>query len=214
MTRIAHMPPAQSFRSATKAALLALLVLMVSACAPSLPRSYVVLVPDPDGAVGQVIVTGDKGSQVLSRSGQVAGADGRAVAVSIESPALDSTFGEARAAQPPQPEHFMLYFVSGGTRLTPESEDQFQKILGRWKSKDSNARTEVVVIGHTDTVGSADSNVTLSMQRAKVVADRLRASGLSFSALTLESHGEKHPLIPTKDGVAEPLNRRVQVTLR
>ncbi len=189
-------------------------MLLLSACAPSIPRSYVVLVPDLDGAVGQVIVSGQKGSHVLTRAGQVAGIDGNEVKAELASAKFDADFSEAKAAQPIPPEHFMLYFVSGGIRLTDESEIQFTDILTRWRTRGAQAIVEVVVIGHTDTVGTAENNLALSAQRAKVVADRLRASGLKLSALTLESHGEKNPLMPTRDGVAEPRNRRVQVTIR
>ena len=189
-------------------------LLLLSACAPGVPRSYVVLVPDLDGAVGQVIVSGPRGSQVLTRAGQAAGIDGNEVKAQLAGPKLDADFSEAKAAQPTPPEHFMLYFVSGGTRLTDESEIQFMAILARLKARGAQAIVEVVVIGHTDTVGSTDNNVTLSAQRAKSVADRLHATGLKLSALTLESHGEKTPLVPTGDGVSEPRNRRVQVTIR
>lgn len=189
-------------------------LLLLSACAPTIPRSYVVLVPDPDGAVGQVIVSGQKGSQVLTRAGQVAGIDGNAVKAELATAQFNADFSDAKAAQPAAPEHFLLYFVSGGIRLTDESEIQFNEILARWRTRGAQTIVEVVVIGHTDTVGTAENNTVLSAQRAKVVADRLQASGLKLSALTLESHGEKNPLIPTKDGVPEPRNRRVQVTIR
>ncbi len=195
-------------------ALASCLVLMLTACAPTIPRSYVVLVPDLDGAVGQVVVSGAKGNQVLTRSGQIAGTDGRAVQVTMEAEQLAMQFGEARAAQPLRPEHFMLYFISGGTRLTPESDLKFAEMLSRWQVREKQASTDVVVVGHTDTVGSLENNTMLSMQRAKSIADRLRAAGLNPSALTLESHGESQPLIPTPDGVPEPRNRRVQVTIR
>ncbi len=190
------------------------LALLLSACGTRMPSSYVVLMPDPDGAVGQVIVSGQKGNQVLTQAGQVAAMDGGAVNVVMSNEQIATEFGDARTAQPAIPEHFMLYFLSGGTRLTPESEIKFAEILNRWRARDPQSMSEVVVIGHTDTVGSDESNVALSMQRARSIADRLRDAGMKLGALTLESHGEKHPLVPTADGVAEPRNRRVQVTIR
>ena len=189
-------------------------MLLLAACAPTIPRSYVVLVPDPDGAVGQVIVSGPQGKQTLTRAGQVAGIDGKEVKAAVGGAQFDADFSAAKAAQPMAPEHFMLYFISGGTRLTEESEIQFTELLNRWRSRGAQNVVEVVVIGHTDTVGGADNNVVLSAQRARVVADRLQASGMKFSAITLESHGERNPLIATRDGVSEPRNRRVQVTIR
>lgn len=189
-------------------------LLLLAACAPTIPRSYVVLVPDPDGAVGQVIVSGPQGSQVLTRAGQVAGIDGKEVKAELAGAQFDADFSAAKDAQPAPPEHFILYFISGGIQLTDESEIQFNDLMNRWKSRVAHSIVEVVVIGHTDTVGTAEDNVVLSGQRARLVADRLQAAGMKFSALTLESHGEKNLLVPTKDNVAEPRNRRVQVTIR
>lgn len=190
------------------------MVLVLAACGTPAPRSYVVLLPDADGNVGQVIVSGSKGSQVLTQSGQVASLDGGGVNMALSREQIATEFDEARAAQPPTPEHFMLYFLTGGTRLTMESEMKFTDILARWRARPQSAVSEVVVIGHTDTVGSDESNTALAMQRARSIAERLRDAGIRVGALTLESHGEKNPLIPTKDGVAEPRNRRVQVTIR
>jgi len=67
-------------RWALKAAALPM-VLGLVACGTPMPRSYVVLLPDADGTVGQVIVSGSKGSQVLTQSGQVAALDGGTVNV-------------------------------------------------------------------------------------------------------------------------------------
>ncbi|MDR7095983.1 OmpA family protein [Hydrogenophaga laconesensis] len=190
------------------------MVLVLAACGTSTPRSYVVLLPDADGNVGQVIVSGGKGRQVLTQSGQMAALDGGAVHIALSQAQIAAEFGEARAAQPVAPEHFMLYFLTGGTRLTMESEMKFADILARWKARPQNTVSELVVIGHTDTVGSDESNTALAMQRARSIAERLRDAGIRVGALTLESHGEKNPLVPTRDGVAEPRNRRVQVTIR
>lgn len=193
---------------------LALLVALLAACAPTIPRSYVVLVPDPDGAVGQVIVSGAKGQQVLTQAGSVAGTDGSAVQIILGEDKLNASFGAARAAQPALPEHFVLYFVLGSTRLTPQSEELLLNILAHWKAKAQGPAREAVVIGHTDTVGSDEGNQLLSLQRARIVAERLSASGLAMASITLEAHGEKHLLIPTGDDTPEPRNRRVQVTIR
>lgn len=193
---------------------LALLALLLAACAPTMPRSYVVLVPDPDGAVGQVIVSGAKGQQVLTQAGMVAGTDGSAVKSVLDDEQVNAAFGAAKAAQPALPEHFMLYFVLGSTRLTPQSEELLLSIMEHWKSKTQGSVREAVVIGHTDTVGSDSDNELLSLQRAKIVAQRLSDSGLKMASITLESHGEKHLLIPTADETPEPRNRRVQVTIR
>lgn len=189
---------------------------LLAACGPTLPRSYVVLLPDRDGRVGQVVVTGPQGRQVLTQAGQVAVLDGQPNAA-VPSPAqIDARFGEARAALPPAPEHHVLHFLLGSTQLTDAAEAALQALMAQLRARPPHilATTEVVVSGHTDTMGPEADNIVLSAQRASVVASRLRASGLTFLSLRQEAHGEKNLLVPTRDETPEPRNRRVEVTVR
>ena len=73
---------------------------------------------------------------------------------------------------------------------------------------------ELSVVGHTDRVGAADANARLSLQRAQSTLDRLTEAGLKHKRVEVDSHGENNPLVPTADNVAEPRNRRVEVTIR
>lgn len=71
----------------------------------------------------------------------------------------------------------------------------------------------VVVVGHTDTSGSAQYNIGLSERRAAVVRDALSARGIAAEAITSEARGENDLARATRDGVREPLNRRTAVTI-
>ena len=71
----------------------------------------------------------------------------------------------------------------------------------------------VVVVGHTDTSGSAQYNMGLSERRASVVRDALVARGMSAGEIQTQAHGETDLARPTRDGVREPLNRRTAVTI-
>ena len=73
---------------------------------------------------------------------------------------------------------------------------------------------EVVVIGHTDTTGTPQSNAELGLRRANAVRTLLVQVGLNESAIDVRSHGEAELLVPTADGVFEPKNRRVEITVR
>jgi len=46
------------------------------------------------------------------------------------------------------------------------------------------------------------------------VADMLKEKGLKARELTVESHGERNPLVKTPDNTQEPKNRRVEVSVR
>ena len=73
--------------------------------------------------------------------------------------------------------------------------------------------TKVVIIGHTDTSGSADYNVRLSERRAKAVADALVGLGVAQTALSVDWKGETQPAVATGDNVKEPLNRRSTIDI-
>jgi iron complex outermembrane receptor protein len=71
--------------------------------------------------------------------------------------------------------------------------------------------TELVVTGHTDTVGSDAYNMRLSRRRAESVAAELEKQGIKSSEIEIVAKGKKDLLVPTADGVREPQNRRVQI---
>lgn len=178
---------------------------------PTFPQSYVVLLPNADGSVGQVTVQGDKGAQRLTQAHQAAGTDGTPAPHAVDAAQLSRDFGAAMQARPPKPEQFLLYFERGGTELTAESRALLPRILELARTRPA---VDMSVIGHTDTQGAADVNERLALQRANAIAEMLRQQGLHLAALVVESHGERNLLVPTPDNVEEPRNRRVEITLR
>jgi outer membrane protein OmpA-like peptidoglycan-associated protein len=73
---------------------------------------------------------------------------------------------------------------------------------------------DLLVIGHTDRVGTDAFNDALSRQRAEVVRRALVARGLPADLIVVIGRGEREPIIATADGVAEPRNRRVEIQVR
>ena len=124
---------------------------------------------------------------------------------------LRETFGAALEAAPMPPARFILYFISGGVRLTAESQALIPAIVEEVRSRQS---TDVGVVGHADRTGSREMNMRLSTRRAEAVAALLEAEGVARDILEITSHGEENPLVPTADDVPEPRNRRVEVTVR
>jgi OmpA-OmpF porin, OOP family len=72
---------------------------------------------------------------------------------------------------------------------------------------------DVIVVGHADTSGSTQYNLGLSERRASVVRDALVARGVPAGSVRTEARGETDLARATRDGVREPLNRRVAVTI-
>lgn len=197
-----------TFKTSLATAALALATLLAG-CAG--PRSYVVLLPSPDGSVGQVVVQGQRGEQVLTQAQQGSTLDGGTPPFAVSPEDLQHDFGAAMAARPPLPEQFLLYFESGGSELTAESKALLPHIIERAQARKS---VDLSVIGHSDTQGKAEANEALALERAKAIAEQLRGLGLADMVLSVESHGERNLLVPTPDDTPEPRNRRVEITLR
>jgi outer membrane protein OmpA-like peptidoglycan-associated protein len=71
----------------------------------------------------------------------------------------------------------------------------------------------VAVVGHTDTSGDARANDALAMRRAQAIRRDLIARGIASAAISVASRGQTDLAVQTGDGVREPANRRVVVTL-
>jgi outer membrane protein OmpA-like peptidoglycan-associated protein len=103
-----------------------------------------------------------------------------------------------------------ILFESGSSRLNPKAHTLLKAMASVLKRFGS---TQIDVEGYTDTAGSAPFNMRLSQQRAKAVADILMGEGVEAPRITTRGFGESFPRVPTRDGVSEPRNRRVEITL-
>ena len=73
---------------------------------------------------------------------------------------------------------------------------------------------EVRVVGHTDALGTDSLNDELSMQRARIVRAGLVDKGIEPTRVEAVGRGKRELLVPTRDGVAESRNRRVEIQVR
>ena len=103
-----------------------------------------------------------------------------------------------------------ILFASGSARLNPKAHDLLKAMAGVLKRYGS---THIDVEGYTDTAGAAALNLRLSQQRARAVAEILLSEGVEQPRITTRGFGENYPRVPTRDGVNEPRNRRVEITL-
>jgi outer membrane protein OmpA-like peptidoglycan-associated protein len=103
-----------------------------------------------------------------------------------------------------------VLFASGSSQLSPKARDLLKAMASVLKRY---ASTHISVEGYTDTAGAAALNLRLSERRAQAVADVLLAEGVAAPRITTRGFGESFPRVPTRDGVNEPRNRRVEITL-
>jgi outer membrane protein OmpA-like peptidoglycan-associated protein len=185
---------------------------------PSPPpiQDVVALLPDPETkAIGHALVSSPVGGSVELTNDRpathVAIGEPPKPPVTISEAEVQKLFGDALAARPPAPRQFLLYFVTGSSRLTRESETLLTNILA---SVTNRPAPDVTVIGHTDTVGAARANIQLGMSRATLIRERLITVGLDYRLISVVSHGEADLLVPTPDETDEARNRRVEVSVR
>lgn len=173
----------------------------------------VVLLPGPDGAVGRVVISTPQGEQEISHAYQSAAVqqNGRVQTGSESADSVAARYGALLQAQPRRPASYLLYFNTGSDELTAESQTTLAAL-----QQDVATRPvpEILVIGHTDRVGSADANEALSLQRAQMIAALLGQLGVQPKSLEVTGRGERDLLLPTADDVDEPRNRRVEVSVR
>ena len=74
--------------------------------------------------------------------------------------------------------------------------------------------TRIEVNGYTDTSGTPQYNMGLSIRRADAVKGELIRDGVPAASIGTQGFGETHLLVPTGAGVREPQNRRVEIIIR
>jgi outer membrane protein OmpA-like peptidoglycan-associated protein len=180
---------------------------------PPASTDLFVVLPGHDGAAGAITVARGADRQVLEGAYaalRVAG-DGRLEPGRLSEREVRDVFGSALDALPPPATSFILYFVFGTDQLTSESSQALADVMAEVRRRPD---PEVVIVGHTDRVGTVAQNDALSLQRAERVRTTMLGLGLEADRVQAVGRGEREPLLPTDDEVAEPRNRRVEITVR
>ncbi len=183
----------------------------LAACAPVSDR--VILLPTPEGRPsGALLVQGAKGQVQLDAPYAQAEVAGGAVKAGAAQPEeVRQRYGAVLAMQPARARVFVVRFESNSDQLTVESLPTLSELKAALAQMPA---AEVVVIGHTDRVGSVEANDRLSLQRAQAVRELLVAAGVARELISVAGRGERETLVDTADEVAEPRNRRVEIKLR
>lgn len=191
-------------------ALLAPLVLALSACAPA---TRVVLLPQEGVPTAAVTVQAKQGEVVLTQPYAVAevAASGAVDTAQTDAQQVEKRYGQLLSVQPAAEQRFTLLFMPGGAQLTPESSTALADVLARATERPGG---EIIIIGHTDRVGTVESNDTLSLQRAQAVRQLVIDRGFDPNRVEAVGRGEREPVVQTEDEVQEPKNRRAEIVVR
>ena len=103
-----------------------------------------------------------------------------------------------------------ILFPFDSAELTPEVRANLRKLAD---SLQAEARTYVVILGHTDSNGRNSYNQQLSERRGRAAENYLASLGVRSSRLVSRGRGEAEPITSNGTGEGRRRNRRVEVVI-
>lgn len=105
---------------------------------------------------------------------------------------------------------FALFFDLDSADITPGAAEVLNNVVDAYHKV---AAGHVSLSGYTDSSGAGGFSKALSERRVAAVRSFLIGKGVPADAISSEATGPSKPLIDSADGVQEPQNRRVEVTV-
>ncbi|MBU2949804.1 OmpA family protein [Tamlana agarivorans] len=103
-----------------------------------------------------------------------------------------------------------VYFATNKYNINSESQETLNKLVGIFQD---HPDTNLLVVGHTDSQGDANYNMTLSKNRANAVTGFLKQNGVSSNRLTTHWFGEEQPIADNNTAEGRAENRRVNIVI-
>ncbi|MCB0777062.1 MAG: OmpA family protein, partial [Chitinophagaceae bacterium] len=103
-----------------------------------------------------------------------------------------------------------ILFITGSAKLQKKSFKGLDDVVAIMKE---NPEIKLQIDGHTDAVGSDESNQILSDNRAASVKSYIVSKGIDESRITSAGHGESQPIADNKTAAGRQQNRRVEMVL-
>lgn len=103
-----------------------------------------------------------------------------------------------------------LLFDFDSAQLRPEAMENLKQ-LAQMMGEDDN--TELLIVGHTDSVGDERYNQNLSERRAAMAARYMSTQGISRSRIDVDGRGETEPIADNDTEAGRQENRRIEVAI-
>lgn len=116
--------------------------------------------------------------------------------------------GETSPPTPVESTSTIIYFPMNSDTLGASAQAAVAELV---RYVQSAGEVTISINGHADRVGSATYNMNLSERRARFVMKALAVAGIPSQFMKYFAFGETDPAVATRDGVAEPKNRRVEI---
>lgn len=103
-----------------------------------------------------------------------------------------------------------LLFEFDSDRVLGESARNLRTLA---KSLDKYPGSNLVIVGHTDSLGKSTYNLNLSERRARATAAYLTSQGILLERMKSEGRGETEPIADNSTEAGQARNRRVEVAI-
>ena len=103
-----------------------------------------------------------------------------------------------------------ILFATGSAELTPTAKTNISKLATILQKYDD---TNILIEGHTDSVGATEMNQKLSERRAASVTGLATSLGVVASRFQTVGYGENQPIAPNSSAEGRQQNRRVEVAI-
>ncbi|MCL9804068.1 OmpA family protein [Flavobacterium amniphilum] len=128
----------------------------------------------------------------------------------IESTSADKADYSKQSTEIMASGEWKINFSSGSTTIQNNSTRDLEKIYNLLIQAENSKLT---IVGHTDNVGKAESNVVLSKGRAQAVVDYLKQKGIPESRFQMiDGKGSNEPVADNTSESGKAKNRRVVIT--
>ena len=104
-----------------------------------------------------------------------------------------------------------IQFDSGSSAIAPESFGLLDRLVVAVRRCEG---AKVEIAGHTDSIGSAESNFALSEARARSVVDYLAKSGIPGERIEARGYGASRPIASNETAEGRAQNRRIEFTVQ
>jgi len=109
-----------------------------------------------------------------------------------------------------QVEGISIKFPFKKADLTPRAHSILDRII---ELLSDNKDVNLLIIGHTCSIGSYETNQRLSIKRAESVKTHLIGRGIPAGKITTEGYGETRPIADNSTEEGRQINRRAQFIL-
>jgi len=184
------------------------------------PAKTLVVLADNGKNHNAIIVSNNKGSQRLDKVREFVRLEDKNISVTqpkvMSKEKFKKSFKDVMNSLPKEAVTYRLYFKKDHMNLTESSKNLLLVI----SKKIVEAPCMVDIIGHTDTVGSEESNLEVSFEEANNIKAMLQEEILKVLTsqqsivLTSKAYGENDLLIITPDEYKEERNRYVEVFIK